>query len=101
MSTIIYGVESRNIVGPHVRQAGINAKPKITQKELVARLQVPGIIKDQSGLSKMESGQRPVSDIGVVALAKALMVSPSAFFRMSRLLMHTMPIRVRRPSQTM
>ena len=42
----------------------------------MARLQVLGISIDQSGLSKIESGQRPVSDIEVVALAKALRVSP-------------------------
>jgi len=30
---------------------------------------------DQSGLSKIESGQRPVSDVEVVALARALKVS--------------------------
>jgi transcriptional regulator with XRE-family HTH domain len=74
MSTIIYDVESRNIVGPLVRQARLAARPKLTQKELVARLQVLGIIIDQSGLSKIENGQRPVSDIEVAILAKALKV---------------------------
>ena len=69
-------MESRNIVGLRVRQARRAAKPMITQKELVARLQVLGIMIDQSGLSKIENGQRPVSDIEVVALAKALRVSP-------------------------
>ena len=49
--------------------------PPITQRDLVARLQVLGMVIDQSGLSKIESGQRPVSDIEVVALAKALKVS--------------------------
>ena len=38
--------------------------------------QVLGITMDQSGLSKLENGQRLVSDIEVVALAKALRVSP-------------------------
>jgi len=41
----------------------------------MARLQVLGMVIDQSGLSKIENGQRPVSDIEVVALAKALKVS--------------------------
>ena len=72
---IIFGVESRNIIGRHVRQARKAAKPRITQRDLVARLQVLGVIIDQSGMSKIESGQRPVSDIEVVALAKALKVS--------------------------
>jgi len=30
---------------------------------------------DQSGLSKIESGHRPVTDVEVIALAKALKVS--------------------------
>jgi transcriptional regulator with XRE-family HTH domain len=68
-------VGNRNIVGTRVRQARKAATPPITQTDLAARLQVLGMVIDQSGLSKIESGQRPVSDIEVVALAKALKVS--------------------------
>jgi len=68
-------VRGRNIVGVRVRQARKAARPSITQTALVARLQVLGIAIDQSGLSKIENGQRPVSDVEVVALAKALKVS--------------------------
>jgi HTH-type transcriptional regulator, cell division transcriptional repressor len=76
MRTIICDMESKNIVGSHVRRVRRDAKPMITQKELMARLQVLGMMIDQSGLSKIENGQRPVSDIEVVALAKALRISP-------------------------
>lgn len=65
----------RNIVGSKVSQTRRIANPPITQTNLVARLQLLGIKIDQSGVSKIESGQRPVSDIEVVALAKALRVS--------------------------
>lgn len=75
MSVIISSVETRNIVGSRVRQARRAAKPRITQRDLMARLQVLGMVIDQSGLSKIENGQRPVSDIEVVALAEALKVS--------------------------
>jgi len=68
-------VGKRNIVGARVRQARKIAKPPITQVDLVARLQLLGVVIDQSGLSKIENGQRPVSDIEIVALAKALKVS--------------------------
>ncbi len=77
---IIQGMGKRNIVGARVREARKVAKPPITQTDLVARLQVLGITIDQSGLSKLESGQRPVSDIEVAALAKALNVSISWLF---------------------
>ena len=66
---------TKNIVGSRVRQARKIAKPRITQLDLVARLQLTGLSIDQSGLSKLENGQRPVTDIEVVALAKALSVS--------------------------
>lgn len=67
-------VGNRNIVGERVRQARKVAKPPITQTDLVARLQLLGITIDQSGVSKIESGQRPVLDIEVIALAEALKV---------------------------
>ena len=75
ISTIIWLVGKRNIVGARVRRARKIAKPPVTQADLVARLQLLGVVIDQSGLSKIENGQRPVSDIEVVALAKALKVS--------------------------
>jgi len=51
------------------------AKPPITQMDLVARLQVAGLKIDQSAVSKIEKGIRPVLDVEIVALAKALGVS--------------------------
>ena len=68
-------MKKKNVVGAHVRQARKAAKPPITQVDLVARLQLLGVMIDQSSISKIESGQRPVLDIEVVALAKALKVS--------------------------
>lgn len=75
ISTIILTVEKRNVVGKQVQQARKTAKPPITQTDLVARLQVLGMQIDQSGLSKIEGGRRPVMDFEVIALAKALNVS--------------------------
>ncbi|GAI22010.1 unnamed protein product [marine sediment metagenome] len=65
----------RNVVGKRVREARKQAKPPITQKDLAARLQVLGLKVDQSTISKIEQGIRPVLDFEVVALAKALKVS--------------------------
>ena len=70
-------MEKKNVVGARVRQARKDANPPVTQLELVARLQVLGMTIDQSGLSKLENGLRPVSDTEVVALARALKVSAS------------------------
>ena len=65
----------KNIVGSRVVQARKAANPPITQKDLIARLQVLGIKMDQSTLSKIENRQRPVTDIEVIALSKALKIS--------------------------
>ncbi len=77
ISSIILLVEKRNIVGIRVRQARKAARPPITQSDLLARLQLLDMNIDQSGLSKIENGQRPVSDMEVLALAKALKVAVS------------------------
>ena len=77
ISSIILLVEKKNLVGVRVRQARKATKPPITQSDLIARLQLLDMNIDQSGLSKIENGQRPVSDMEVVALAKALKVSAS------------------------
>ena len=53
------------------------AKLSITQKDLVARLQVLGLKVAQSTISKIEQGTRQVFGFEVVALAKALKVSTS------------------------
>ena len=70
-------MEKKNLIGARVQQARKTAKPLITQGDLVARLQILGITIDQSGISKLESGKRPVLDKEVIALAKALKVSVS------------------------
>ena len=66
---------SKNIIGRRVKQAREATKPRVTQLDLVARLQLAGLSINQSSLSKLESGERPVSDIELVALASALKVS--------------------------
>lgn len=70
-------MKEKNLIGVRVRIARKSAKPPITQKDLVARLELQGLTVDQSVISKIESGQRPVLDYEVVALAKALRVSSS------------------------
>lgn len=74
----------RNVIGVRVRKARKAAKPPITQLDLVARLQVQGVMIDQSTLSKIESGVRPVSDVEVVAFAAALKVSAAWLLGLSK-----------------
>jgi transcriptional regulator with XRE-family HTH domain len=75
--TIIWLAVQRNVVGRRVRQARKLATPRVSQMDLAARLQLMGLKIDQPAVSKIEQGRRPVLDLEVVALAKALKVSAS------------------------
>ena len=68
-------MNGKNIVGKRVQQARKAATPPITQTDLIARLQLLGMMMDQSSLSKIENNQRPVNDVEVIALAEGLQVS--------------------------
>ena len=68
-------MEKKNIVGDRVRQARLTGKPWVSQSDLVARLEILGMIIDQPTVSKIEGGLRPVFDYELVALAEALRVS--------------------------
>ncbi len=65
-------MNSRNIIGERLRQARYNSKPRVTQEELAARLQVMGIHIDRTKIAKIENGTRPVYDYELTAIAKAL-----------------------------
>jgi len=68
----------KNVVGFRVRKA--REELKITQAELAARLQVSGIKIDRPAISKLETGNRPVTDIEIVAIARILKVPISWLF---------------------
>lgn len=74
-------MQKRNIIGSHVRRA--RKASKITQRDLVAQLQLLGIKIDQAGLSKLENGNRPITDIEIAAIAKILKVPLSWLFEES------------------
>ena len=65
-----------NIVGKKVREARRKYKPALSQKELAAKLELDGWKISRGTLAKIETGIRQVTDYEVMALAKALKVSP-------------------------
>jgi transcriptional regulator with XRE-family HTH domain len=67
----------RNIIGRRLRQARLSQKPKLTQQQLAARLQILGMTVDRAGVSKIENGIRTVTDVEILMLSKALNVSPA------------------------
>ena len=73
---MIKPMKKKNIVGARIRKARLDAKPSITQSDLVARLQLYGL-KDieQPIISRIEKGDRIVADYEIKAIAKVLKVS--------------------------
>lgn len=65
----------KNLIGDRVREARRKKNPKITQTELLAKLEFYGIYLENTAISKIESFRRPVSDIELVAIAECLDVS--------------------------
>ena len=64
-----------NIVGHRMRIARAMKKPPMSQKDLLAKLQTEGVDISQSTLSKIENGDRHVTDIELKTIAKVLKVS--------------------------
>ena len=67
----------RNVIGERVRLARERAKPRITQADLAARLQIEGLQLERVTVSKIETGYREVTDVEAIAIAKALGVTIS------------------------
>ena len=70
----IYGVDGKmNIIGERVKQQ--RQFLNISQTELAARLQVLNVIVEQKAISRIELGERLVTDYELLALAESLNVS--------------------------
>ncbi|WP_026883211.1 helix-turn-helix domain-containing protein [Clostridium akagii] len=66
---------SKNIIGARVKEARKMNKPALTQENLAAKLDFMDIKLDRISISRIESGDRFVSDYEVVALANSLGVT--------------------------
>ena len=64
---------NRNLIGNRVET--VRKKKGMKQKELLAQLQVNGVDRNASGLSKLEGQLRGVADYELKAIAESLNVS--------------------------
>ncbi len=64
----------KNKCGERVRDA--RRRQNISQEYLAARLQIAGVNIERNSLSRIETGDRFVADFELVALCKALNVTP-------------------------
>ena len=67
-----------NICGVNVRK--YRKSMNISQRQLADNLQLIGLDVDKNAIQRIESGQRFVTDIEIVALCKALNVSFEELF---------------------
>ena len=65
-----------NISGPQIAKQRSRHKPPLTQLELATRVQKLGVGLDRAAIAKIERNLRYVADYELVAIAKALRVSP-------------------------
>ena len=72
--------KSKNLVGEVVRKLRLAAQPRITQDDLVARLEVKGLHLDRTSLLRIECGERKITDIEMLAIAAALRVPVATLF---------------------
>ena len=70
----IYGINGRNnITGGQIRRAQLRLG--WLQSDLAAKLQLEDVIIEQKAVSRIELGERLVTDYELLALAKVLKVS--------------------------
>ena len=65
----------KNKSGDRIRLARAMHKPRLTQDDLVAKLQIQGMDISKNILSRIEIGARYITDLELVAIANALNVS--------------------------
>ena len=70
----------RNVVGSRVRELRYRSGLRVTQEQLAARLQTLGVALDRTAISKIEVGRRPVTDIEIVAICRALSIDVATLF---------------------
>ena len=74
----VYG--KNNICGERIRQLRTEHTPKMSQRILAEQLQIMGIDVDKNAIQRIESGQRFVTDIELLALSKIFKVSCEELF---------------------
>ena len=70
--------ENSNIIGAKIKEARINAG--ISQKELSEKLELMAVYTCRGSISRIENGQRAVTDIEIDAISKVLDVSLNYLF---------------------
>jgi len=71
-----------NIVGLAIRRFRTSQKPKMSQRALAERMQLEGIDLDKNAIQRIESGQRFITDIELIAFSRVFDVSVADLYNM-------------------
>lgn len=77
MSRIIEG-KQQNLVGPNVKKARLAAK--LSQKQLAIKLETVAVYICRGSISRIESGERTVTDIELWGISKVLNIPIADLF---------------------
>ena len=66
---------SNNLCGQNIKRIRLSITPRLSQRGLADKLQLEGIDLDKNAIQRIESGQRFVTDIELLAFSKVLKVS--------------------------
>ncbi|MBR3995220.1 MAG: helix-turn-helix transcriptional regulator [Clostridia bacterium] len=64
-----------NICGEKVYEIRKSQNPKMSQRQLAEKLQILGVDVDKNAIQRIESGQRFVTDLELLAISKVFGVS--------------------------
>lgn len=70
----------KNVIGPRLRAARMRGRLPVSQQELAARITIMGISMDRTTISKIEGGDRLVTDYELYAFSRALNLPLEWFF---------------------
>lgn len=70
--------EKQNIIGTRIKEARVKAG--LSQKELSEKLELMAVYTCRGSISRIETGNRAVTDIEIDAISKALNVSLDYLF---------------------
>ena len=79
LARIIDENKQQNVVGGNVKK--FRLKAGLSQKQLSERLETEAVYVCRGSVSRIETGERTVTDIEIVGLAKILNVSIESLFK--------------------
>lgn len=72
--------DRNNICGMAIRALRTGAEPRLSQRALADRMQLEGIDLDKNAIQRIESGQRFITDIELVAFAHIFNVTIDSLY---------------------